>query len=291
LSRPVLAAPRRARAALLAAGVPAAGPAALVDLTVGTGGGGAVVGRAFIEDGYVPDIGSDSIGPVPDGARATLEYGLEDFSISRQAADLGHETIAQEFAGTSQGWANIFDTSTGYIEPRDADGAFPSGPPVPTDGGFGQDGFQEGNAAQDTWMAPQDLSGLISDMGGDQAAAACLDTYVNEFDAGPDAPYSWQGNESPLDTPRADDSVGQPWKTPSVVRQIMTQLSLPTSGGEPGDDDLGALSSWYVRAALGVYPQTLGVPMSALAAPQFPRATPGAPIAVGDVPDGVMVTG
>ncbi len=41
--------------------------------------------------------------------------------------------------------------------------------------------------------------------------------------------------------------------------------------GEPGNDDLGSLSSWYVWAALGLYPETPGAPMLvAIGSPLFP---------------------
>jgi YVTN family beta-propeller protein len=143
---------------------------------------------------------------------------------------------------------------------------------VQTGGGFGQNGFQEGNAAQYTWMVPQNLKGLIEGIGGEQATAARLDDYFSQLNAGPNAPYHWQGNEPAFDTPWAYDSVGQPWKTQAIVHQISTQLYSPTPGGEPGNDDLGAMSSWYVWAALGLYPQTPGVPMLVLGAPQFPQA-------------------
>src|SRR5262245_60867836 len=52
----------------------------------------------------------------------------------------------------------------------------------------------------------------------------------------------------------------------------MTELYHATPGGEPGNDDVGALSSWYVWAALGLYPQTPGVPMLVLGSPLFPHA-------------------
>jgi predicted alpha-1,2-mannosidase len=228
---------------------------------------------AYIADGYVPNIGSDSISPVPNGASETLEYALDDFSISRLAQDLGQSAAAQTFTKRSQNWANVFDTADGYIEPRDASGAFPSGPPVQTtSAGFGQDGFQEGNAAQYTWMVPQNLAGLIQGLGGDQAAAARLDTFFSQLNVGPNEPYAWQGNEPGLDTPWAYDSVGEPWKTQAVVQEITSQLYSLTPGGEPGNDDLGAMSSWYVWAALGLYPQTPGVPMLVLGTPQFPKA-------------------
>jgi predicted alpha-1,2-mannosidase len=228
--------------------------------------------RAYITRGYVPNIGSDSISPVPNGASETLEYALDDFAISRLAGDLGRPATAATFTRRSQNWANVFDTADGYVEPRDAAGAFPSGPPVQTGSGFGQDGFQEGNAAQYTWMVPQNLRGLIGGIGGDQATVSRLDTYFSQLNAGPNEPYHWQGNEPALDTPWVYDSAGVPWRTQQVVHEITSQLYSLTPGGEPGNDDLGAMSSWYVWAALGVYPQTPGVPMLVLGAPQFPRA-------------------
>ncbi|HYZ55016.1 MAG TPA: GH92 family glycosyl hydrolase [Streptosporangiaceae bacterium] len=227
---------------------------------------------AYIAKGYVPNIGSDSISPVPNGASETLEYALDDFSISRLARALGQASTAGTFTQRSQNWANVFDTAAGYIEPRDAAGAFPSGPPVQTGAGFGQNGFQEGNAAQYTWMVPQNLQGLIQGIGGDQAAAARLDTYFTQLNAGPNEPYHWQGNEPSLDTPWVYDSVGQPWKTQAIVHEITSQLYSLAPGGEPGNDDLGSMSSWYVWAALGLYPQTPGVPMLVLGTPQFPQA-------------------
>jgi predicted alpha-1,2-mannosidase len=228
---------------------------------------------AYIARGYVPNIGADSISSVPNGASETLEYALDDFSISRLAQDLHQGPVAGTFAKRSQNWANIFDTADGYIEPRDAAGAFPSGAPVPTSSaGFGQDGFQEGNAAQYTWMVPQNLKGLIAGLGGDKAAIARLDTFFSQLNAGPNEPYDWAGNEPSLDTPWVYDSAGEPWKTQQVVHDITSQLYSLTPGGEPGNDDLGAMSSWYVWAALGLYPQTPGVPMLVLGTPQFPRA-------------------
>jgi predicted alpha-1,2-mannosidase len=256
-------------------------PAALADMVNGANakapvGQGWYVerpnGAAYIAQGYVPNIGSDSISPVPNGASETLEYALDDFAISRLASDL-RSPVASAFTRRSQNWANVFDTADGYIEPRDAAGAFPSGAPVQTSSaGFGQDGFQEGNAAQYTWMVPQDLKGLIQGMGGDQAAITRLDTLFTQLNSGPNDPYYWAGNEPSLDTPWAYDSAGEPWQTQATVHDITTQMYSLTPGGEPGNDDLGAMSSWYVWAALGLYPQTPGVPMLVLGTPQFPRA-------------------
>jgi predicted alpha-1,2-mannosidase len=231
-------------------------------------------GAAYIADGYVPNVASQSISPVPNGASETLEYALDDFAIARLAQATGDTSDARTFLNRSQNWSNLFNTSTGYIEPRDAAGAFPSGDPTTVgQSSFGQSGFQEGDAAQYTWMVPQNFRALFQGMGGDSAVRARLDAYFTQLNAGPNAPYHWQGNEPSLDTPWAYDSAGAPYETQKITRTIATSLYADTPGGEPGNDDLGAMSSWYVWAALGMYPQAPGVPMLVLGSPLFPSAT------------------
>src|SRR6201996_2653757 len=74
---------------------------------------------AYIAKGYVPNVASDSISPVPNGASETLEYALDDFAISRLAGSLHQTSTAGTFTGRSQNWANLFDSADGgYIEPR-----------------------------------------------------------------------------------------------------------------------------------------------------------------------------
>src|SRR5262249_17792610 len=89
--------------------------------------------------------------------------------------------------------------------------------------------------------------------------------------AGPNEPHHWQGNEPTFGTPWAYNSLGAPWQTQATVRRIMTELYQPIPGGEPGNDDLGAMSSWYVWAAMGLYPQTPGTPLLTVGAPLFSR--------------------
>jgi Glycosyl hydrolase family 92 len=65
--------------------------------------------------------------------------------------------------------------------------------------------------------------------------------------------------------------IGQPWKTQLTVDRVRGLFG-PTPDGEPGNDDLGALSSWYVWAALGLYPSTPGTPILTVNAPVLDRA-------------------
>jgi predicted alpha-1,2-mannosidase len=222
--------------------------------------------------GYVPNTQQSSLSPVDNGASQTLEYATADFGIAQVAKTLGDSTTYQTFLARSQNWTNVFNTDAGYVEPRDGTGQFPAGDPTTTGmGSFGQSGFQEGNAAQYTWMIPQNFAGLISALGGDAAANARLDNFFQYLQAGPDLPYEWAGNEPAFATPWLYDYTGAPYKTQAIVHKLLTSVYANDPGGEPGNDDLGAMSSWYIWSSIGLYPTTPGTPVLALGAPIFPR--------------------
>ena len=53
------------------------------------------------------------------------------------------------------------------------------------------------------------------------------------------------------------------------MRQVQDQIWTNAPGGLAGNDDLGAMSSWYVWSALGMYPETPGTADLALGCPLF----------------------
>ena len=65
--------------------------------------------------------------------------------------------------------------------------------------------------------------------------------------------------------------IGQPWKTQQLVDRVRSTLFGPTPDGEPGNDDLGAMSAWYVWAAMGLYPVYPGTGLLTVNAPLFDR--------------------
>jgi predicted alpha-1,2-mannosidase len=230
----------------------------------------------YLRRGYVVNSHTTSVSPVPNGASETLEYALDDFSIARLASALRDLRTFGTFLRRSSNWATLFDATTGWIAPRDADGAFLQAPLTEN----GQSGFQEGNAAQYTWMVPQDLRDLIAAMGGQRAAAAKLDAFFSQLDAGPDKPYAWLGNEPSLGTPWVYLSAGEPWRAQEIVRQALTTLYSDRPDGLPGNDDLGTMSAWYLWCAMGLYPQNPAVRYLDVGAPLFSFvriASPGGP--------------
>jgi len=227
----------------------------------------------YLELGYTPNVEQTSLSPVDNGASQTLEYALGDFGISQMARALGRGSTAAEFARRAQNWENLFNPATGYLQPRGGAGGFPVGDPLTVGyGSFGQSGYQEGNAAQYGFAAPQNLAALISLMGGRARAIARLNTLFTQLNAGPNEPYYWAGNETDLNAPWAYDYAGAPYRTQAVVRQITSTLYSAAPGGEPGNDDLGAMSSWLVWADLGLYPQTAGAPVLVTGSPLFTHA-------------------
>jgi predicted alpha-1,2-mannosidase len=234
--------------------------------------------RPGIEDyvrlGYAPNNATAQGDHGLQGASETLEWAIDDFAISQLARSVGDHATEAEYAKRGNNWQNIFDPSTGFLRPRDDNGAFPAGPgfQTPPAGAFGQDGYDEGNAAQYNWLVPQDIAGLVTAMGGKDKVIPRLDSFFSQLNPGGNAPYDWAGNEIDTAAPWVYDYVGQPWKTQEVTRRFETQLFTTAPDGLPGNDDNGALSSEYVWAALGMMPATPGTPTLALNSPLFQRA-------------------
>jgi predicted alpha-1,2-mannosidase len=244
----------------------------------------------YQRDGYIPNYYTTSVSPVPNGASETLEYSLDDASIAAFARAIDNTSVYQRFLRRADNWTTVFDTQTGWIAPRNSDGAFLQ----TTIGESGQSGFQEGNAAQYTWMVPQDLPGLVRGMGGSAATIAKLDTFFSQLNADQDKPYAWMGNEPSLGSPWTYLAAGEPWRTQAIVRTVMTTLYMDTPDGIPGNDDLGTMSAWYAWSAMGLYPQfpamrelDVGSPLFShivIHAPHGPTVTIDAPAASDTAP-------
>ena len=208
-----------------------------------------------------------SKGYVPDQPSISLEYATDDFGIAQLAVALGDAARRDAYLRRAANWVNTFNPATGYVESRDSAGGFPS-----ADHSHACCGFVEGNAAQYTWMVPFDYTGMVSRLGGNEAAVARLDDFFAELNAGPSRPHAWIGNEPGLNAPWAYNFAGAPAKTQAVVRRIEMEVFDATPGGLPGNDDGGATSAWYVFAALGLYPAVPGVGGMAIGSPLFEDA-------------------
>ncbi|WP_046727900.1 GH92 family glycosyl hydrolase [Streptomyces humi] len=218
------------------------------------------------------------------GASVTLEYALSDAMLGQMARDLGHGADAARYATRAQNYRNVFDPSTGFFRARDAQGVF-TGDPDPARG----IGFHEGTAWQYQWLVPQDLPGVISLIGGEDATDRRLDSFFaydrlladpartarevwvhgNAYTYYNAAVYNPM-NEPDLIAPYAYLSTGRPWKTTDVVHAALT---LFTDGptGMTGNDDLGTMSAWSVLSSIGLFPVQPGYGTWGLSTPVFDR--------------------
>ncbi len=224
----------------------------------------------YLKLGYVPED-QHGIWHAYGNVSMTLEYASADFAVSQLAQSLGDTTDSAVLLQHAQNWWNLFNAQTGYLQMRRRDGTWA---PNFTNNALEYDGnraYQEGTAAQYVWMVPFNLGGLVAAMGGPDAAATRLDRFFTQLNAGDDSIYAYMGNEPCVETPWIYDFLGRPDKTQQVVRRILTELYSSAPGGYPGNDDLGEMSSWYLWAALGVYPELPGSDVLVLGSPMFPK--------------------
>jgi predicted alpha-1,2-mannosidase len=210
-----------------------------------------------------------ALGYVPGKAAVTLEYCVNDFALAQFAKALGDQEKYAAYLKQAQNWKNLYSDASGFIEPRTADGTWPAN----FSPGSSR-GFVEGTGAQYVWMVNFNLRGLIDKMGGDEKAVARLDhffTLLNSSISGGDTAY--MGNEPCEETPWVYDFAGAPWRTQEVVRRAQNEMFTSKPNGFPGNDDAGSISSWYVFASLGLYPEIPGVAGLVVGSPMFPKAT------------------
>jgi predicted alpha-1,2-mannosidase len=219
---------------------------------------------------YMPSV-SNAWG----GAAETLEMSTADFALSELAKDVGDKATAKAFAERSQWWQNNFDpvahNTGGYIRNRNADGTWVRDFTPGT-----ENGFVEGTSAQYSWMVPHNVAGLSSAMGGNDRFNKRLDDFFHKADgswavSGGGGEKAALDNEPSINTPWLYNYTGQPYKAQATLRQVLNTLWGNKTGGIPGNDDLGAMSSWYVFSAMGIYPQVSSRAELVLGSPLFPN--------------------
>jgi predicted alpha-1,2-mannosidase len=222
----------------------------------------------LISQGYEPSDGSYGCCNFYGPASTTLEYNTADFALAAFAQQLGNTADYQEFVNRAQDWENLVNTRDKYLEPRSLNGSFPSSfdPTSGTD-------WVEGDGAQYNWMVPFNLAGLFQAEGGNSAITSRLNTFFTQLNAGGNSSYVWMGNEPSVESPWEYDYAGAPYQTQKVVRQVETTLYSTGPNGMDGNDDLGEMASWYVWAAMGMFPETPGTANLALSSPLFPNIT------------------
>lgn len=190
--------------------------------------------------GYIPST-------YPESVTRTVEYAYDDWVIS----EFDEKEKWQEVRGTN--YRKLFDPASLFLLPRQGD-TFNRNP--------GTSGYKEGDKWVYSYFVPQDPFGLVNLMGGDEEFTARLDSALQRQDVLFD-------NETVLHIPYLFDFANTPGKTADWVYVIREGRYSATPGGLPGNDDLGAMSSWYIFSALGFFPVCPGTPSYEVGTPLF----------------------
>ncbi|WKN42401.1 GH92 family glycosyl hydrolase [Tunicatimonas pelagia] len=219
---------------------------------------------SYLEYGYIPleDSVPDSFHQREQASR-TLEYAYDDFVLSQVAKKLGEDKDYQALAERAKNWQHVFDTTTGYVRGRYANGDwYEPFDPVATRAPF----ITEGSPFQYTWYVPHDVAGLMQAMGGRERYIQQLDTLFEQR-------YYWHGNEPGHQTVYMYAYAGAPWKTQQRVRDIIREEYSAEPGGLSGNEDAGQMSAWLVFSMMGFYPVAPGIPYYVIGSPVFDEIT------------------
>lgn len=230
----------------------------------------------YMKYGYVPaDKSSNS-------ASKTLEYGYDDYCISKMAEKMGKPGIASTYAKRATAYKYVWDSSTGFMRAKRSDGTFQTPfDPLSTE----RQGFIEGNAWNYSFYVPQNPLNLIDLYGGNKKFISHLDSLFNikleekyfaeseDISAVGMIGNYVHGNEPSHHVPYLYVFAGAPWKTQERIHQIVNTMYHNTTDGLCGNDDCGQMSAWYIFSSLGFYPVCPGSNEYVIGAPSVDKAT------------------
>lgn len=229
--------------------------------------------KEYKEYGYVPyDVNRT-------GSSITLEYSYDDWVIYNTLMAMGKTQEAQAYKKRAENYRNVFDPEIGFVRAKYKDGKWKSPYNLLQ---THDEGFIEGNSWNYSFYVPQDVNGLISEMGGDKVFVERLDSIFtmhlpDEFFAdtedvtreGVMGNYV-HGNEPSHHIPYLYAWTSQPWKSQYWIREIMEKMYLNKIDGLCGNDDSGQMSAWYIFSAMGFYPVCPGSDQYVIGAPYLP---------------------
>ena len=198
----------------------------------------------------------------------TVEYAYDDFAIAEVACGLGKQGDAKMFAARANNWQNLWDKKPlrrrlqGFLRPRNPDGSW-AAPDLEVRGTW-PDFFYEGDLWTYSLYAPQDVKRVMELAGGKQMFVHRLDNifYRQHFDV---------TNEPGFLLPTLYNWAGRPDHTADVISSELEKWFTAERSGIPGNDDSGAMSSWFIFNSLGFYPNA-GQDIYLIGTPSFPEA-------------------
>lgn len=196
----------------------------------------------YLETGWIPaGIMSTSM---------SLEYSYNDFVAAQLAASLQQTDDANRYSERSRQWVNLWNPDTegdgfkGFIMARKADGEWVDFDKKAYSGSW-KPYLYESNAWTYSYFVPHQVARLVELMGG-------KDRFVERLEYALEKNYIDLFNEPSFLVPQLFHYVGRPDLSAKWMQRITRERF--TLKGYPGDDDSGAMSSYYIWGKLGLFP-------------------------------------
>ncbi|CAG8461093.1 2129_t:CDS:10 [Racocetra persica] len=253
--------------------------ALIKDAEVDPGSRGLFEGRLFLSKykqyGYIPFSGSLISVYAHSHCSRTVEYSANDYSISLVAKEMGKHDDYIKYRKRARSWENLwypnktFESVKGFIIPRYENGDFYTDINVLIERG-GEYVFYEGSSWEYSLDIPFDVKRLIELSGGPKEFESRLDkTFADKsYQSG----YYNIGNEPDFFHICLYHFIGKQYKSVEVIRDILKTKFGSGQDGIPGNDDSGAMGSWFVFNAIGLYPLA-GTDIYLINSPHFEKVT------------------
>ncbi|CAG8472044.1 7447_t:CDS:10 [Cetraspora pellucida] len=241
---------------------------------------GLAEGRLYLTDykkyGYIPFPDDGKTGYANAQCSRTLEYSANDYSISLVSQGLGKINDYIKYRKRATSWENlwctekVYDGVKGFIIPKYINGSFNMNWVVDRNFDGGWNTFYEGTSWEYSLDVPFDVKRLIELSGGPKRFEKRLDkTFSDHTFLGN---YFNIGNEPDFFHICLYHFVGKQYKSVDIIRKIMETKFGNRNDGIPGNDDSGAMGSWYAFNALGLFP-IAGTDIYLINSPHFEEIT------------------
>lgn len=200
--------------------------------------------------GYIPDdytIPGTAFGQM--SCSYTLEQAYNDFCAATLAKELGSPKDYETYLARSSNWTNLWNPDAkynefcGFIMPKNSDGTWVAINPGENWGSWAKH-FYEATSYNYSFFVPHDIPQLMEKCGGKEAFARRLlygiETGLVDY-----------GNEPAFLASYLFAYTDKPYLITDCIDKLRDLFTLE---GPPGNDDSGAMSSWYILSSIGFFP-------------------------------------
>jgi len=232
--------------------------------------------------GYLSIEHSDPAGgPDRPGSRS-MEYAANDYAVALMASGLHHDDDAKLFRERAGNWKKLWYADAtdhtesgdikGFIWMKHADGRWKENFDPRLVGTWYTDNFYEASTWTYSLYVPQDVRELIKTVGGKEAFQRRLDLFFAQ-DFSKRTRYRYDvGNEPGFLAPYLYNWIGEQSRTARTIRSVLDASYHSGPTGLPGNDDSGAMGSFYVFNRMGFFP-VAAQDVYLIGSPSFSRAT------------------